>query len=247
MSADGQQGEETLDALPRDGVGFRLRGVGMTRIETFVDAAFAFAVTMLVISVDSIPSDFPAMIEALKGVPAFATSLAVIMMVWFDHHKWSRRYGLDDATTVALSVALVFVVLVYIYPLRVMFSGMFHWFSNGWLASDFALGSLENLRSLFIIYSVGFMAIAAVITGLYRHAISRADALRLDDRERFVTRTEFLAALILFSVAMAAALLAALLPDSIVMFSPFIYALLGVLLPLHHHLAWKRFEEETPA
>jgi len=38
-----------LDALPRLG-GFRLRGIAMTRLETFIDAAFAFAITMLVIA-----------------------------------------------------------------------------------------------------------------------------------------------------------------------------------------------------
>jgi len=38
-----------LDSLPRLG-GFRLRGIGMTRLETFIDAAFAFAITMLVIA-----------------------------------------------------------------------------------------------------------------------------------------------------------------------------------------------------
>jgi uncharacterized membrane protein len=32
-----------------------MRGENMTRIETFVDAAFAFAFTMLVISIDEIP------------------------------------------------------------------------------------------------------------------------------------------------------------------------------------------------
>jgi len=38
-----------LDALPRLN-GFRLRGIAMTRLETFIDAAFAFAITMLVIA-----------------------------------------------------------------------------------------------------------------------------------------------------------------------------------------------------
>ena len=40
-----------LDSLPRL-QGFRLRGIEMTRLETFIDAAsaFAFAVTMLVIA-----------------------------------------------------------------------------------------------------------------------------------------------------------------------------------------------------
>ena len=50
-----------LDALPRLG-GFRLRGIEMTRLETFIDAAFAFAITMLVIAAQQIPDD----IETLK-------------------------------------------------------------------------------------------------------------------------------------------------------------------------------------
>ena len=39
---------ENLDSLPRLN-GFRLRGMQMTRLETFIDAAFAFAISMLVI------------------------------------------------------------------------------------------------------------------------------------------------------------------------------------------------------
>jgi hypothetical protein len=36
---------ENLDSLPRL-KGFRLRGMEMTRLETFIDAAFAFAISM---------------------------------------------------------------------------------------------------------------------------------------------------------------------------------------------------------
>ena len=39
----------------------------MTRLEAFVDAAFAFAVTLLVISLDAIPNSIPALLEAMKG------------------------------------------------------------------------------------------------------------------------------------------------------------------------------------
>ena len=53
---------EQLASMPvRDG--FRQRGEDMTRLETFTDAAFAFAVTLLVVGGgDSIPSDFDEMI-----------------------------------------------------------------------------------------------------------------------------------------------------------------------------------------
>src|SRR6202051_3268629 len=43
-----------LDALPRLRW-FRLRGMEMTRLETFIDAAFAFAISMLVIAAQQIP------------------------------------------------------------------------------------------------------------------------------------------------------------------------------------------------
>ena len=61
--------ETELDRLEvKNGV--RLRGAQMTRLETFTDAAFAFAVTLLVISVDDVPRSYDAFIVALQGVPA---------------------------------------------------------------------------------------------------------------------------------------------------------------------------------
>ena len=47
---------EALASLP-DKNGIRQRGMDMTRLETFTDAAFAFAVTLLVISVDDVPGN----------------------------------------------------------------------------------------------------------------------------------------------------------------------------------------------
>ena len=96
-----------LDQLPNVG-GFRLRGTQMTRIETFTDAAFAFAVTLLVVSIDAIPSSYNDLVLALQGVPAFAISFALLFMFWHAHHDWSRRYGLNDFLTVVLSGVLVF-------------------------------------------------------------------------------------------------------------------------------------------
>ncbi len=72
--------EEQLASLPVQG-GFRLRGLEMTRLETFCDAAFAFAVTLLVISGEGIPGSYQELIVALKGIPAFAASFAAIATV----------------------------------------------------------------------------------------------------------------------------------------------------------------------
>src|SRR6059058_2117043 len=63
-----------LDALPRLR-GFRLRGMEMTRLETFIDAAFAFAISMLVIAAQQIPDNIQALLAAFKNVPTFICSI----------------------------------------------------------------------------------------------------------------------------------------------------------------------------
>jgi hypothetical protein len=56
-----------LDSLPRRR-GFRLRGIQMTRLETFTDAAFAFAVSMLVIAAQQIPDNIASLLAAFRNV-----------------------------------------------------------------------------------------------------------------------------------------------------------------------------------
>jgi hypothetical protein len=73
----------------------------MTRLETLVDAAFAFSVTMLALSPDRVPTTFAEMYDLLRGVPAFVFSLAMLLLFWNGHVVFSRRYGLDDGPTTA--------------------------------------------------------------------------------------------------------------------------------------------------
>jgi len=90
--------EKELETMPVQ-QGFRLRGTQMTRLETFLDAAFAFATTMLVISAGEIPKNYPELILALKEIPSFLASFLIIMLFWIGHRTWSRRYGLEDMNT----------------------------------------------------------------------------------------------------------------------------------------------------
>ena len=103
-----------------DDNGFRIRGGQPTRVDAFVDAAFAFAVTLLVISIGHVPASIGELVQAMRGVPAFAASFFVIARFWQSHRHWSRRYGIEDAYGTRLSLALVFIVLVYVYPLRMV-------------------------------------------------------------------------------------------------------------------------------
>ena len=127
-----------------------MRGLEMTRIEVFVDAAFAFAVTMLVISFDAIPRTYPEMVIAIKTIPAFVAAVAQLVWIWQAHNLWSERYGLNDGRTIWLSARLLVVVLIYIYPMRIMAQGFFAWISRGYLHISFNLLSMEELSAMFV-------------------------------------------------------------------------------------------------
>ena len=79
-----------LDSLPRL-KGFRLRGIQMTRLETFIDAAFAFAISMLVIAAQQIPDNIQALLAAFKNVPTFICRIAVLGIYWVGQWLGSRR------------------------------------------------------------------------------------------------------------------------------------------------------------
>src|ERR1700730_9129818 len=88
-----------LDALARLS-GFRLRGMQMTRLETFIDAAFAFAISMLVIAANRVPDNIEELLTAFKHVPAFVATLVVlgIFLAWaldMEPALRSRRWHLD--------------------------------------------------------------------------------------------------------------------------------------------------------
>lgn len=90
---------EDLNALPQLG-GFRLRGMEITRLETFIDAAFAFAITMLVIAAQQIPDDIETLLAAFKNVPVFVASITVLGIFWaralvVEPALRSRRWNLD--------------------------------------------------------------------------------------------------------------------------------------------------------
>src|SRR4029077_15885690 len=132
-----------------DDNGFRIRGGQPTRTDAFVDAAFAFAVTLLVIAIGHVPASVGDLVQALRGVPAFAASFFVIARFWQAHRHWSRRYGIEDDYVTRLSLPLVFIVVVYVYPLRMVAELTLAGLSGGFLVeSPIAIMSVAELRTL---------------------------------------------------------------------------------------------------
>lgn len=222
--------DEYLSSCPVE-QGFRMRGSDITRIEVFVDAAFAFALTMLVISFDRIPETFGEIVEAIKGIPAFVVAVIQLAWIWHAHSQWSERYGLRDGGTVTLSVALLIVVLIYIYPMRLMFEGMFQFLSGGYLPSTLTLTSSADVSGMFVFMGSSLAAICSVFALMYRHAVSKRGYLRLDDYELDLSRATAFVWTGSTGVCIFCVGLALTLPDSLLPFAGFGYALLGVWIP----------------
>src|SRR3712207_2902823 len=71
--------------------GFTWRGVEVSRIEGLSDAVFAFAITLLVVSLE-VPKTFDELLATMRGFFAFAICFALLFAVWNEHYKFSRRY-----------------------------------------------------------------------------------------------------------------------------------------------------------
>lgn len=214
--------------------GVRLRGQQVTRLETFVDAAFAFAVTLLVVSFGAMPDSFAALYDALRRLPAFLAGFAILALFWHSHNRFSRRFGLEDGTIVVLSLALVAATMFYVYPLRMVMSAAMGFFTGGWAPSEFKVQDMAEFRLIFVIYGVGFAVLAAIIAGMNAHALRKAGELRLDATERLATRAEILVQLVLIGCSVLSILLALAIPERARWMYPLpglAYGLLGVAMP----------------
>jgi uncharacterized membrane protein len=166
--------------------GFRWRGGDISRLEGLSDAVFAFAVTLLVVSLE-VPETFDELLHVLRGFFAFAVCFAILFWVWYDHYRFFRRYGLADGYTTTFTGVLLFIVLFYVYPMKFLFSILFdQWFG------DAPTGAIEpgQVPLLMLVYGAGFIAVQLVFILLYLRAWRLADALELTSYERLTTRSE---------------------------------------------------------
>lgn len=205
---------------------------GVSRLETFTDAAFAFAAAMLAISVGEIPENYLQLVDALKNAPAFAASLAVLLLFWRAHQTWSDRYGLEDFTSVVLTFGLIFLIMVYVYPLRILFELFFSLVSDGWLPHNFQLETAFEIRVFFTVYGVGFTALGLIVAALYGHVWRLRKRLGLAADESAYAGCEAVSWLVTACIGLSSVPIYWLVPMDWLTFAPFIYFLLLITWPL---------------
>jgi uncharacterized membrane protein len=218
--------------------GFRWRGTEVSRLEGFTDAVFAFAVTLLVVSLE-VPRTFSDLLVVMRGFFAFAICFAVLIGIWHEHYVFFRRYGIQDGATIWLNAALLFVVLFYVYPLKFLFTLVVN---QLFVHGPEAAGQIEpsQARDLFVIYGAGVIAVFSMLALLYVHALRRRTMLGLDPVETFETRSSIARNLMAAGVGVVSILIALAVPQRLVGLAGYAYFLFGPVFALHGAMAGAR-------
>lgn len=156
------------------------------RQDAFVDAAFAFAVSLLIIAGAEPLRSYQDLQTALARIPAFAASFALVALFWIAHRSWSRLGARRDGWSTFLSLAIVFAVLVFVFPLRLLTESATHFLSGGRLPGGGLMSALADLRGAYVTYGAAFGALAALYVLLFAHA-ARSLAVGSDVRRQAVS------------------------------------------------------------
>ncbi len=139
------------------------------RIDNFTDAAFAFAVTLMVVGGGGAASDGGTLESAVAAIPSFVIGFAIMALFWWSHVRWRRLRGAGDGRSLLLTLLLIFTVLIYVVPLRAMSVSF-----AAFLAGDLD-GFRGSLGRLFTVYGMGFTAMSAITALLFRDVLRRPD------------------------------------------------------------------------
>lgn len=214
--------------------------IPLHRLEGFSDAVFAFAVTLLVVSLE-VPKSADELFAAMHGFVAFGICFMFLVLIWIEHSRFFQRFPLNDGTTVALNMVLLFVVLLYVYPLKFLFSAL----TNAWLwgrGTD-SIKSLDEFRALMVIYGLGFLALNLVLMGMRFNARRLARQRGISARDEVNLRAGIARNGCNGLVALTSVLIVVFTRDDGV-WCGFIYALLG---PIAWYFARRSRNQEAQA
>ena len=213
---------------------FRWRGGEVLRIEGFSDAVFAFALTLLVVSLE-VPKTFNELLATMKGFVAFAICFALLTFLWYEHYKFFRRYGLSDMFTIVVNSILLFVVLFYVYPLKFVFTLVIGQILGIVPQNNLAQPIIEQGQSsiMMLVYGVGYLAVYLLFTLLYYHAFRKKEELDLSGIEIYDTVSSISGDLIHVSIATLSILVAVVGGEEFSGWAGLTYFLLGPALAIH--------------
>lgn len=192
---------------------FHYRGLNQTRIETFSDAVFAVAFTLVVLST-SVPETFDELRASINDIIPSFICIVLIVVIWFQHYIFFLRYGLQDTKTVTINTLLLFLLLIYIYPLKFLmrflyelYSGLIFGRGDNFMDDFGGEMNSSNMTLLMVAYGFGACMIFLSMSWLYRHSYKQREELELDEYEVYATKVGMWQNLLMSSIPFLSAMI----------------------------------------
>lgn len=187
---------------------FRWRGKEVSRLENFSDAAFGFALTLLVVS-QQVPQNFEQLMATLRGFPTFLLCFVMLANIWYSQYLFFRHYGMHDILTVRLNMLLLVMVLYAVYPLKFLVTLTVAYFFH-LMPPEGAHHFLttQQLPTLFAVYGLGLAAVFGIFMLLHTHAYRQRERLELTPLELFDTRARVISYGLVMMVALGSVAIA---------------------------------------
>jgi len=150
----------------------------VARLHAFSDGVFAFAATLLVVNL-RIPDSYDDLLTALGRVPALALAFAAVVSLWAIHRGFFSRYPLADTWSVALNAVLLFVVLIYVYPLKLLVE-VTSARVLGVQVGTLGVMAATDVERVYMIFGAAVIATCVVLAALHLRAWQLRETLGLD-------------------------------------------------------------------
>ena len=203
----------------------RWRSHEPTRLETFSDAVFAFAVTLVIVSLE-VPKTFDELFETMKGFMSFGCCFGILFLIWNSQNIFFRRFGLTDAWITTLNGFLLFLVLTYTYPLKFLFTLVFSGNVTVNHGQSMAMISDAQVPTLMYVYDLGYILIYLLFYLMYRHAHRHAEKLELTPFEVFETQSQMYLNMINVMIGILGIVITMVLPQGLKGASGYTYMLI---------------------
>ena len=229
-------------------LGFTLRGLENTRIESLSDGVFAIAIGLLLLS-SAPPKTFDELKEFIQNLIPFAGTISILMMIWYQHYLFFIRFGLRDAGTTAINTILLFLVLFYTYPLKFLFQLIIDIYRAIFTGNQELMNQIfssrirgEDTAELMVIYGIGAAAIFLVFVWLNLRALKKREQLDLSEQEIKLTKYSIQMNLASSSIPLVSAVFAffELGGNFTFMISGFIYMSYMIVMPLVGYFGRKK-------
>ncbi|WP_420317489.1 TMEM175 family protein [Ekhidna sp.] len=193
---------------------FKYRGLNQTRIETFSDAVFAVAFTLVVLS-STVPETFDGLRKSIQDILPSFICIVLIVVIWFQHYVFFLRYGLQNTKTVSVNTLLIFLLLIYVYPLKFLarflvelYSGLIFGMPDNFMDNFGGEMNSSNMTLLMTAYGAGATLIFMALTWLYREAFKKREALELNEYELFATKVSLYQNLLMSTIPFISTIIA---------------------------------------